>query len=76
MTGHLVARSVNLETVGKRGEETVHKVLSVEVLERRRKGHDALKRAREDSLSMREIKSVDEAISKAAYNKTTSVRVM
>lgn len=53
MTGHLVARSVSTEREGKRGDAEVHRVLRVEVFVLPRKGQDALKRVREDSLSMR-----------------------
>jgi hypothetical protein len=52
MTGHLVALSVRREIEGKRGEAEVHRVRRVEVLVRPRKGQEALKRARDDNLSI------------------------
>lgn len=52
MTGHFVALSVRREIEGKRGDDEVHKVRRVEVFVLPRKGQAALKREREESLSI------------------------
>jgi hypothetical protein len=56
MTGHLVALSVRTEMEGKRGEALVQRVRRVEVWVRPRKGQEALKRVRDESLSMVKVK--------------------
>jgi hypothetical protein len=52
MTGHFVALSVRREMEGYLGDVEVHKVRRVEVLVLARKGQEALKRDREESLSI------------------------
>lgn len=52
MTGHFVARSVRAESDGKRGDDEVERVRNVEVFVFPRKGQAALKRVRDESLSM------------------------
>jgi hypothetical protein len=52
MTGHFVARSVNTERDGKRGEVEVERDLRVDVLVRPRNGQAALKRVKVESLSI------------------------
>jgi len=52
MTGHLVARSVSLESDGKRDEEVVESERRVDVFVFPKNGQEFLKRASEESLSM------------------------
>lgn len=52
ITGHFVARSVNNEIEGYLGEVEVHKVRRVDCLVLPKKGQEALKRDKEDSLSI------------------------
>ena len=52
ITGHPAALSVKREMAGNLGDVDVHKVRRVDCLVPRKKGQDALKRDREESLSI------------------------